>query len=412
MIPWRKRLDPYPKQRRAIFDPPRHAIIEASPKSGKTVGCLQWLIEETEKVAAHIDHPRFLWVAPVLGQAEIAFMRCYQEVLKIEDVELHKTNRTVTLPSGAVLVFRSAERPDLIYGEDYWAVVIDEASDMKEDAWRAVTTTRNHTKGRIRIITNVRNRRNWAYRHARKVEKGLDGWEHHLLNQDDAIEAGIVESDTDDEQQAWHDPDWYRMTFYNEVGDDLGVSMEIDRLDRRPVPEQVYWARGWDLAATLGGGWTAGVKLAANHEGFWIVDVVRERAEAQGVFDIMRLTAALDGPEVDHVVEEEKGSSGKLLLESTRERFYQIPTAGPVWPAGVEQNKIIRALPLAAAIREGRVHLAPELNATELLAEMEMWPHSRYDDQTDAMAHAFNHLAPLATGPVGTSFVPGRDMVR
>jgi predicted phage terminase large subunit-like protein len=151
-----------------------------------------------------------------------------------------------------------------------------------------------------------------------------------------------------------------------------------------------------------------GAKVAANHEGFWIVDVVRERAEAQGVFDIMRQTAALDGPETDHVVEEEKGSSGKLILESTKERFYQIPTAGPVWPAGVEQNKVIRALPLAAAIRDGRYFLAPQLNATELMTELEMWPDSRYDDQVDALAHAHNHLAPLTQGLVGSGWTPGQ----
>lgn len=405
-IPWRNKIEPYPKQRAAIFDPPGHAIVEASPKSGKTIGCLQWLIEETEKVAANIDNPRFLWVAPVLGQAEIAFMRAYQEVLRIDEVDLHKTNRTISLPSGAVLVFRSAERPDLIYGEDYWGIVIDEASDMKEDAWRAVTTTRNHTRARIRIITNVRNKRNWAYRHARKVQKGLDGWEYHQLNQDDAMDAGVVDASTDDEQRAWHDPDWYRQTFYNEVMDDYGLRIDIGRLERREVPEKATWCRAWDLAATLGGDYTVGAKVAGTPEGFWIVDIRRERTEAQGVFDLMRQTAALDGPEVDHVVEEEKGSSGKLILESTRERFYQIPTAGPVWPAGVEQNKIIRALPLAAAINEGRYFLAPSLGATDLLAEMEAWPDSRYDDQVDALAHAHNHLAPLVAGMVGSGWVP------
>jgi predicted phage terminase large subunit-like protein len=406
VIPWRNRVDPYPKQAAAIFHPERHAIIEASPKSGKTLGCLQWLIEETEKVTATIDHPRFLWVAPVLQQAEIAFMRAYQEVLKVEEVELHKTNRTITLPSGAVLVFRSAERPDLIYGEDYWATVIDEASDMKEDAWRAVTTTRNHTKGRIRIITNVRNRRNWAYRHARKVEKGLDGWEHHQLNQDDAMEAGIVDVETDAEQQAWHDSDFYRMTFYNEVGESGMIQIETTKITRLPLPEYVTRARAWDFAVTVGGDWTVGALVAGNHEGFWIEDIVRERIEPDGVIDLIRQTAAVDGPEVDQVVEEEKGSSGKMAYELLRQQLYGIPTAGPVWPAGVEQNKIIRAWPMVTEIKQGMWHLAPRLEGTELMAELEAWPDSRYDDQVDALAHARNHLAPMVLGLVGSGWRP------
>lgn len=283
---------------------------------------------------------------------------------------------------------------------------------MKQDAWRAVTTTRNHTKGRVRIITNVRNRRNWAYAHARKVQKGLDGWEHHLLNQDDAIEAGIVDADTDAEQQAWHDADWYRMTFYNEVGDDGALQIEVDKLERKPVPEVVTWARGWDFAATVNGDWTVGAKMAANHDGFWIVNVVRERRAADMVPDLISVTAAVDGPHVDHVMEEEKGASGSLFVDVMRERLDRLPTAGPVWPSGVEQNKILRAWPFAVAVREGRVFLAPELDTTELMPELEMWPDSRYDDQVDAIAHAFNHLAPMVQGPVGSSFVPSRDYRR
>lgn len=407
MIPWRNRVEPYSKQRAAIFDPPRHAIIEASPKAGKTVGCLQWLIEETEQVAANIGHPRFLWIAPVLGQAEIAFMRAYQEVLNVDAVELHKTNRTITLPSGAVLVFRSAERPDLIYGEDYWAVVIDEASDMKEDAWRAAISTTNHTGGRFRIITNVRSRRNWAYRHARRVEKGeLDGWEHHQLNQNDAIEAGIVDAATDSDFRSWLEESVYRMIYFNEVGDDGTIQIDTSKITRDPLPEVVTWCRAWDFAATETGDWTVGAKVAGNHEGFWIDDIVRERVGAEAVIDLIRQTAALDGLAVDQVVEEEKGASGKLFLETIRQQLYEIPTAGTVWAAGVEQNKLVRAWPMVVEVSQGKWHLTPEVNVVELMSELDAWPDSRYDDQVDALAHARNYLAPLVQGFVGSGWTP------
>jgi len=36
----------YAKQEAAIFAPERYAVIEASTKAGKTVGCLVWLAEE------------------------------------------------------------------------------------------------------------------------------------------------------------------------------------------------------------------------------------------------------------------------------------------------------------------------------------------------------------------------------
>lgn len=371
------------------------------------MGALAWLIEETEYVAASIGNPRFLWIAPVLGQAEIAFMRAYQEVLNVDAVELHKTNRTITLPSGAVLVFRSAERPDLIYGEDYWGVVIDEASDMKEDAWRAAISTTNHTRGRFRIITNVRSRRNWAYRHARRVEKGeLDGWEHHQLNQNDAIEAGIVDAATDSDFRSWLEASVYQMIYFNEVGDDGTIQIDTPKITREPLPETVTWCRAWDFAATETGDWTVGAKVAGNHEGFWIDDMVRERVGAEAVIDLIRQTAATDGPAVDQVVEEEKGASGKLFLETIRQQLYEIPTAGTVWAAGVEQNKLVRAWPMVVEVSQGKWHLTPEVDVVELMPELEAWPDSRYDDQVDALAHARNYLAPLVQGFVGSGWTP------
>jgi len=66
----------YPAQRKAIFDAvdhagalARYAIIEASTKAGKTVGCMAWL---TEQAFIHGKPGRnYWWVAPVYPQAKI-----------------------------------------------------------------------------------------------------------------------------------------------------------------------------------------------------------------------------------------------------------------------------------------------------------------------------------------------------
>lgn len=409
MIPWKERLTLYPAQAAAIDEPEGDAIIEASPKAGKTRGCLQWFIEETERKGIHATYPRHLWVAPTYSQAKIAFRRAYQEVLDSEEVAIHKTEHTITLPSGAVLVFASGDRHDNLYGEDYFSLVVDEGSRLSHDAWIAAQSTLNHTGGRIRIITNVTNRRNWAYRLAREVERGrMNGWAYARLTQDDAIAAGVVDPDDDARARDRLPDDVYRTLYYAEVGDDGAIQLDIDKIERSEIPEMVTWARAWDLATTEGGDWTVGVKVAGNHEGFWIADIVRERVQPEGVINLIRQTATVDGPAVDQVVEEEKGSSGRLFLETIRQQLDSIPTAGPVWPAGVEQNKIIRAWPMAVAIGQGRYAFAPDFDSTELMAELESWPDSRYDDQTDALAHAHNHLAPLVQGLVGSGWVPGQ----
>ena len=393
MIPWANRITPYPKQQAAIFDPPGDAIIESSPKAGKTIACLQWIVEETAITGG--DNHRFLWVAPVFSQARIVFRRAYLELLQRDEVGVLKNPPEITLPDGSVIVFASGDRDDNLYGEDYYGLVVDEGTRLHEESWIAAQSTLGATDGRIRIIANIKDRRNWAHRLAREVEAGKkEGWSYARLVQEDAMAAGVVSEESDKRIRNRISDDTYRQLYQAEVGDDGVLQIDTTAIDRAEVPEMVTWCRAWDFAVTVGGDWTVGAKVAANHEGFWITDIVRERVEAGGVVNLIRQTAALDGPEVIHVIEEEKGASGRLFLDTITTQLYEIPTAGSVWPAGVEQNKIVRAWPMAMEMGMGKWHLAPDLYAGELMPELEQWPDSRYDDQIDALAHARNYLAP------------------
>ena len=59
----------YPKQADAIFHPARYCIIEASTKSGKTHGCIVWLVAEALKGGPNKE---YWWIAPIFSQAKIA----------------------------------------------------------------------------------------------------------------------------------------------------------------------------------------------------------------------------------------------------------------------------------------------------------------------------------------------------
>jgi phage terminase large subunit-like protein len=122
----------YPKQVEAIFDPKRISVIEASTKSGKTLGSICWLYEEAFKGRAGEN---FWWVAPVASQSKIAFDRMRRMITERETFSVHLTDRTITLMNGAIIRFLSGDHADTLYGEDVKACVIDEASRFKEDAW-------------------------------------------------------------------------------------------------------------------------------------------------------------------------------------------------------------------------------------------------------------------------------------
>ena len=407
MIPWKDRIEPYSAQQAAIWDPPDNAIIVAAPKTGKTIGSLQWLIEETERMGE--PHRRFLWVSPVFRQSQIAFRRAYTELLDLAEIKVHKTDYTITMPNETVIFFGSGDKADNIYGEDYWGVVVEEATRTSLEAWIAITSTTQHTAPRMRLIGNNTRRPNWAKKLAIQARKGeLPGWVYSRLESDDALAAGVINQRQFDMTRLLIPEDEWLILYGNVDVDRGGIYLDTFKITEIPLPDVRTKVRAWDLASTEGGDFTVGALIEANSDGYWISDIVRERRDAVDVPELVADTAAMDGPDVDQVFEEERGSAGMLVTEFMTRLLDVVPTAGPVWPAKVETNKQIRAWPLAAQTRAGRVHFASGFHHSEALTEMEEWPDSANDDVIDALAHGVNHLAPLVEGMVGSGWVPGQ----
>lgn len=181
----------YPKQRAAMYEPKRISVIEAGTKVGKTVSALEWLLGQGLKGK---EGQNFWWIAPVFGQAEIGYRRMVKQLSPIR--KLCKTNQstmTITLPNGARLVFKSGERPDDLYGEDVYAAVVDEASRVREEAWQALRSTLTATRGPVRLIGNVKGKKNWFYLLARIAEKGSPDMGYHRMTVWDAVEAGVLD---------------------------------------------------------------------------------------------------------------------------------------------------------------------------------------------------------------------------
>jgi hypothetical protein len=175
----------------SIFNDARYGIIEASTKSGKTAACLVWIIEQALQGKIGQD---FWWIAPVYGQAKIAFRRL-KAGLPREAFEANESELTLTLINGSRIVCKSAEKPDNLYGEDVFAAVFDEASRAREEAWHALRSTLTATRGKARVIGNVKGRKNWAFKLARKAESGEPGMSYAKITAYDAIDAGILAED-------------------------------------------------------------------------------------------------------------------------------------------------------------------------------------------------------------------------
>lgn len=247
----------YPRQREAIFDPHRYSVIEASTKSGKTAGCLVWAAEAALRGK---DGQNVWWVAPVYQQAKMAFRRM-KRALPRELYRASETELTLTIHGHATLWFKGSDNPDNLYGEDVIAAVIDEASRCKEDAWHAVRSTLSATRGKLRVIGNVKGRRNWAYRIGRLAEQGEIDAGFHRLTWRDAVKGGVLDAAEVDDAKRVLPENVYRELYEAEASDDDGNPFGYEAIRACVGPLSHGWpvAWGWDLAKSTD--WTVGVAL-------------------------------------------------------------------------------------------------------------------------------------------------------
>ena len=108
--------------------------------------------------------------------------------------QANESELTIRLINGATVAFKSGEKPDNLYGEDVYACVIDEATRLREESWHAIRSTMTATRGPMRIIGNVKGRKNWAYILARRAEIGDRDWHYAKLTAYDAADAGVIEA--------------------------------------------------------------------------------------------------------------------------------------------------------------------------------------------------------------------------
>jgi Terminase large subunit, T4likevirus-type, N-terminal len=216
----------YPLQLAAIFDckdvngdQARYAMVEASTKAGKTVACLAWLFEQA--IICGAPGRNYWWVAPVYPQAKIAFRRL-KRGLPRHLFTANEGELTLTLPNGAVIWFKSGEKPDNLYGEDVFAVVIDEASRVREDSWHAVRSVITKTRGSARIIGNVKGRKNWFFKMSRRAEAGAKGMSFSRLTAHDAVRGGVLDAAEIEDARDQLPENVFRELYLAEASDDSG----------------------------------------------------------------------------------------------------------------------------------------------------------------------------------------------
>ncbi len=133
------------------------------------------------------------WIAPTIGQAKIAYDRMKVQISNKALYTYNETNRVITLVTGGKIEFKTAEKPDNLYGDDVYAFVFDEFTRAREAAWFALRSTITSTGGKGKFIGNVKGSKNWGHRLAMKAKKGDDpDYAYFKVTAYDAAVAGML----------------------------------------------------------------------------------------------------------------------------------------------------------------------------------------------------------------------------
>ena len=244
----------YRKQALAVCDPARIACIESTTKAGKTLGCIIWQIKEMLEAGAGTDH---WWVAPVHNQSEMAYREAWKLLRGKPGFRQVLSESCIVGPGDRRWSFKSADKPDNLYGSAVSSAVLDEASRMKDDAIDAVYSTTTATRGRMRLIGNVRGRSNRHYQWSRKAEGGERGFAYHRLTADDAVAAGLWDQEDLEMARRSMPHAVFRQLYYCEPSDDGANPFGIDAIR---------------ACAELNGGQLSGAPVRV-----WGLDIARKR---------------------------------------------------------------------------------------------------------------------------------------
>lgn len=236
----------------ALWCPERYGLIEGSTKCGKTYPSIVWLLEQHLKTSTN---QAVTWLAPIYSQAKIAFRRVCQDFLGRADPamriwEKNESELWVSVKGCGRIWFRSADHPDGLYGDDNYAVVIDEATRCDEASWHAMRSTLTATGGPVRAIGNVKGRKNWHYAMCRRAESGEPGMHYAKITAKDAIDAGVLEASEIEDARRNLPEAVFRELYFCEPSEDGANPFGMQHISAcvRPMSNREPVAFGGDLA--------------------------------------------------------------------------------------------------------------------------------------------------------------------
>lgn len=362
----------YPYQKQIVDSTERFTVTQAATKVGKSSSHLIWLFEQPLAMNLKVGQAVW-WVAPIYAQAEIMFNRLRNQVSVRDFLKFNETKLTATYPTGAVMFFKSAEKPDSLYSDDVYAAVFDEFTRAREESWFALRTTLTSTGGKCKFIGNVRGKGNWGYKMAMKAKQGDDpNYAYFKITAYDAAAAGMLTKDgkpfIEEIEQAQRDlPDHVFKELYlaeasedgsNPFGDKFIELCSIGMSTRPPVCFGIDLAKSTDWTVIIGLDQFGQVCHFERFQKDWMMTVQHIRA-------LPDIPTEIDSTGVgDPILEQAQQGKGNVIGKKFTQISKQQLMEGLA--AGIHQRKVL--IPKSTGIKlltDDPGHIKNELESFE-----------------------------------------------
>jgi hypothetical protein len=235
--------------REAFYDESQYVTIRSARGSGKTYNAFQWIISELLTTEASIG----LWMDTTQRNIH-DYIPLYLEHKILKPIwkycHINKQQLKLTLPSGSVLKFASAERPELSEGFRYHRMVLNEAGIIlkKANVWdftlEPMTHPRDGMKNKTRLVGTPKGKNKFH------LLDSLEDWSHYHFT---IYDCPLYSDEEANKIKTGKDEQTWRQEYMAEFLEDAGSVFRNlkpcigGELTDRPEPGRTYVV-GADIA--------------------------------------------------------------------------------------------------------------------------------------------------------------------
>lgn len=383
------------KQIEAFNSLARFNVIVAGRRFGKTrLAAFKIVISAIQKEGV------YYWVSPTREVGNSAW-RLVKRMVKATFGEgiagINETVRTISIPNGSIIEFKSADNPDSLRGDGLSGCVLDECAQIKETAWSESIRPALSDKRGWSIFIGTPKGRNFFWKlYVRAQKEQSEDWKAFTFT---TYDNPLVDpKEIDDAKKDLADKAFRQEYLAEFISDEGATFKKVWFNNRKEQPEYIARFISWDTAAAVSdtAAYTCGIvgELMPDYRLF-IREVYRERLEFPDLEYKIKQMAYKYSDELRGIVIENK-SSGISVIQSLCQTL-EPELANLIVPFNPKGSKQDRANEASKWCEKGCIVLPVYSDEYKWLFNFEdeilTFPNSEYRDQTDAFSQLLDYVS-------------------